>query len=187
MLFERARCQLPQKSTLSLFRITLLLEPQQPHRRSLDQPAREPHGVRRVELEAACCAIGAVEAQPDRFAIIGDGSSIELIDRPIVELDASAQPYCRMGYSHDSTVAFLASIHSAIQRRPDKNRRPNHGCPLGVELLSLTEFHDGSLQCLDAGVPERCGCGIEPMILLGQCRDTLAVTVAMPWYPGKLW
>jgi hypothetical protein len=142
--------------------------------------------MRRVELEAACCA--AVEAQPDRFAIIGDdGSSIELIDRPIVELDALAQLYCRMGYSRDSTVAFLASIDSAIQRRSDKDRRPNHGCPLGVELLSLTKFHNGSLQCLDARVPEGCGSGIEPAILPDQCRDTFAVAVALPRRPGKFW
>jgi|SRR6516164_2470409 hypothetical protein len=50
---------------------------------------------------------------------------------------------------------------------------------------SFTKRQDGILQRLRAGVPQRSGRGIETVILSGQCRDALAVTVRFAGCPGK--
>jgi hypothetical protein len=47
-------------------------------------------------------------------------------------------------------------------------------------LLSFAKLQDSFFQCSDAGVAEGCGSGIEPVILPGQRRDTLAVAVRLP-------
>src|SRR5262249_20665638 len=39
-------------------------------------------------------------------------------------------------------------------------------------VLSSAIFHDGILQFRDAGIPEDCGCGVQPPILPGERRDT---------------
>ena len=52
-------------------------------------------------------------------------------------------------------------------------------------MLSSAKGHDGILQRLHTGEPQRYGSGIEPAKLLDESRNTHAETVCLPGRPGK--